>query len=59
MKLYIARDKDGSLCLHDEEPHCSENGVWYSPKQLMYLPKNEYLEITFENSPQQVELKPI
>lgn len=32
MKLFIARDKDGTLCLYDKEPKLSEEieGVWVS-----------------------------
>ena len=57
MKLWIARDKDNSLCLHYEKPVLSESGVWYSEQQVMILPKNQYPEVTWGNSPQEVELK--
>ena len=56
-RLWIARDKDGSLCLHQEKPFCSTNDVWYNALQTMFLNKNYFPEITFENSPRQVELK--
>lgn len=55
-KLWIARDKDGCLCLHEEKPYCSANGVWYNLKQMIHLSKNLFPEVTWENSPQQVEL---
>lgn len=57
MKLWIARDKDGFLCLHKEKPYCSANGAWYNLNQTMHLSENLFPEVTFENSPQQVELK--
>ena len=57
MKFWITRDKDGCLTLHDTKPVCSESGVWYSEKQTMFIPKHEYPEITFENSPKEVEFK--
>ena len=65
MKLWIARDKDGGLYLYNYEPHKNEslgrftcgiksNGKWSEEYELnsQLLP-----EITFENSPQEVELK--
>lgn len=64
MKLWIARDKDGSLWLYDDEPVLrSENswGVKPKPNSKTKPAKSLYSwhfpEITFENSPQQVELK--
>ena len=57
MKLWIARDENGCLCLHDEKPYCSANGVWYSIKQMIHLSKDLFPEITFENSPKCVTLK--
>ena len=64
MGLWIARDKDGSLWLYDNEPVLrSENSWGVRPKpngetkpakqlQDWYFP-----EVTFENSPQLVEIK--
>ena len=65
MKLWIARDKDGGLYLYNYEPcknKISErftcgikpNGEWSEEYELdcHLLP-----EVTFENSPQEVELK--
>ena len=65
MKLWIARDEDGSLYLYNYEPcknkisgrftcGIKSNGVWSAEYEL-----NSHLlpEITFENSPQEVELK--
>lgn len=57
MKFWIARDKDGCLCLHEEKPFCGVSGTWYSPKQMMHLSKDLFLEVTWENSPQEVEIK--
>ena len=56
MKLWIAREKSGLLCLYDKEPtfdseYWISNGSW-SLIDLEYFP-----EITFENSPQEVELQ--
>ena len=65
MKLWIARDKDGGLFLYNYEPCKNKisgrftccikpNGAWSEEYEL-----NRHLlpEVTFENSPQQVEIK--
>ena len=58
MKLYIARDEDGSLYLYDSMPDkCS---IQFLPKigyDCMPLSDNLFSEVTFENSPQEVEIK--
>ena len=55
MKLWVTRDKDGILIIHFYEPIIDGFG-WVS---LDYRVINEdmFPEVTFENSPQQVELK--
>ena len=61
IKLWIARDKDGCLCFFDKKPykvedHYENDGDWLTIIQgdLLY---NDFSSVTFENSPQQVELK--
>lgn len=61
MKLWIARDKEGCLSLTNYKP---ERGIsnWKinadNPKNFrIELNVNEYSEVTWENSPQEVELK--
>lgn len=65
MKLHIARDEDGRLNLFDVKPqkfvpHNSSGCVWTVPRgyvnHIMLSPKL-YPEVTFENSPMEVELK--
>jgi hypothetical protein len=56
MKIWIARDKSGSLWLHFSRPELVENGCWDSD-DFWPLEGREYPEVTFENSPQEVELK--
>ena len=61
MKLWIARDNDGSLYLYDQRPvlntlinevwECTKFGNWYD------IDNSLFPEVTFENSPQQIELK--
>lgn len=68
MELWIARDEDGQLWLFDQRPilrhknekdyfkyswfDLSENGLWNCR-----LNDGAFLEVTFENSPQRVELE--
>lgn len=60
MKLWIARDKDGMLYLYENKPKIAysnanyfddDNGVCYN------LPIGLFPEVTFENSPQEVEVE--
>ena len=60
MKLWIARDdNDDSLWGYDKEP--IRNGVDFacsSDSNMMFqIPRVLFPEVTFENSPQQVEIK--
>lgn len=57
--MFLARDIDGMLTLFVEKPYLSSSGVWYTERNPQsILPKpHQYPEVTFENSPQQVELK--
>lgn len=60
MKLWIARDKDNLLFLYLKKPILDEvfEDSWDSPKGCFAeLNENEFPEVTFENSPQEVELK--
>lgn len=58
MKLWIARDKDGYSQLYVEEPikrngyfECVPNTGWFTISCRLFP------EVTFENSPQQVEIQ--
>lgn len=64
--MWIARDKDGELYLYNERPVREDSryekgtfysGYFYGEYPSIRLDKNEFLEVTWENSPQQVELK--
>ena len=59
MKLWIARDKDGSLYFYKEKPQLTYKGSWINENDTCFvkLPMFEFKEVTFENSPQEVELK--
>ena len=63
MKFWIARDPDGSLWMYDDEPILSKYG-WgvrhkndSETKPAKALHDWYFPEVTFENSPQEVELK--
>lgn len=65
LKIWIARDKDGTLGLYKLEPILdldgeswalnSNAGVMY--KEFIEIDKDLFPQVTFENSPQQVEIK--
>ena len=63
MKYWIAREQNGKISIHDIEPSLEEFEMydkiiqfWDSPYRTE-LEFDPYPEITFENSPQEVELK--
>ena len=57
MKLWIARDSNDSLFLHDEKPELEKlYGYWHSDN-FFRLNTDEFPEVTFENSPQEVDIK--
>ena len=64
MKLYIARDKDNSLSLSTHKPIYDEFfDTWEEPNEFYddysfhaYIPENLFPEVTFENSPKEIEL---
>ena len=57
MKLWIARDKNDDLFLYDVEPTANSIGCWESSGNYYEIGWRLFPEVTFENSPQEVELK--
>ena len=63
MDFWIARDEDGDLFLYNQKPSILKTGI--DPWDCFQTPNKEFLvisnelfpEVTFENSPQKVELK--
>ena len=55
MKMWIARDLDGSLALYEREPKLIVEQIW-SGGCSVWIKPSEYPEVTFENSPMEVEL---
>lgn len=56
MKLWIARDLDGILCLYKSKPYLDMYNDWDSDDNCFVINKRQFPEVTFENSPQEVEL---
>ena len=62
MKLWIARDFDGVLNLYVTKPSLDSNdNMYYADGDMeddyLNIDKELFPEVTFENSPQQVEIK--
>lgn len=60
MKLWIARDLDNMLSIYEDEPILRNNKFlpnFNESCNWTELNREEFPEITFENSPQEVELK--
>lgn len=56
--MWIARDKSGIVYLYEAKP--IRSGVYFCPPlgnhSMMYIGKEIYPELTYENSPQEVNL---
>ena len=58
MRLWIARTKNGELGLYSFKPlYNNTYDLWICKFGVLIIDKKLFPEITFENSPQQVELK--
>lgn len=59
MKLWIARNKDNNLIVFQSKPILNDWQEWDEVlnEDFMFIPKYLFPEVTFENSPMQVELK--
>lgn len=56
MELFIARDKDGCLCLSESEFIKKNVTFVNSDSKYIRLDPSWFPEITFENSPQKIKL---
>lgn len=58
MKFWIARDEDEMLYLYSKKPTKNEkNGCFDEVIPLIDINKNDFSEVTWKNSPQEVEIK--
>ena len=61
MKMWISRNSNGDLYLHSTEPEELEEAGYYTSfftdGEDYHLDHKLFPEVTFENSPQQVEIK--
>lgn len=56
--MWIAREKSGHLQMFNRKPHKDEGSFWVGgASNTLFLPKSLFHEITFENSPREVEIK--
>ena len=58
MKFYIARDENGPLALFSTRPclRYDVSGCYWMGETLILLKPNEFQDIKFENSPQEIEI---
>lgn len=56
MKLWIARNKNRTIYAYDAIPIRNEERFEARGKYAIYFPDNFFKELTWENSPQEVEL---
>ena len=55
MKMWLCRDKDDTLWLAFDKPEKNGLSWWFHEGQCMDT--QDFPEVTFENSPMEVELK--
>ena len=60
--MWIARDSDNTLWLFTNKPELNKNpktniSFWVSPEDWYEIDEDFLPEVTFENSPMEVELK--
>lgn len=58
MKLWIARNVDNTLVLFQSKPILKDELIWDEilNEDCMFIPEYLYPEVTFENSPMEVEI---
>lgn len=56
VKLWVARDLNGLIYLHLKEPTLEEHTSEYMSQFFIELPTKSFPEVTYDNSPQMVEL---
>ena len=60
MKLWVTRNEGGTLELHQRRPSISRitgRPMWVNGGFVGFIFDDSFTEVTFENSPQEVELK--
>lgn len=59
MKFWIARNTDDTLVLFQSKPILGSNFIWEEllNEDCMYIEEYLFPEVTWENSPKEVELK--
>lgn len=62
MKLWIARDKDGELCLYKTKPWKRINTIYHNDEfdcndSFIKIDSDLFPEVTWENSPKKVKFE--
>ena len=57
MKLWIARDKNGGLYIHFDEPTTDYGKYYFTSSRAVVISRELFPEVTYENSPQRVEIR--
>lgn len=57
MRIWVARDEDDILRLFEIKPFLNINNEWDCDANYFVIDEDQFPEVTFENSPQQVEIK--
>lgn len=58
-KFWIVRDKKGNLLAYNDKPtRCKNKGTWFMAKFLFIMNKSFFPDLTWEDEPLEVELRP-
>lgn len=58
-KFWVARDKDGNLFAYNDKPtRCDNQKEWFAEKFLFSMENSFFPELTWEDEPLEVELRP-
>lgn len=59
LKLWIARDKNGALWVFKRKPVRNEKSfdIDWGVHERMFLDESQFPEVTWANSPQEIEIK--
>lgn len=58
-KFWVARDKDGNLFAYNDKPtRCDNQREWFAEKFLFSMENSYFPNLTWEDEPLEVELRP-
>jgi hypothetical protein len=56
-KFWVARDRNGQLCLYEDEPERSNDKGVFCSFFFYYIPSHIFPDLTWEDEPIKVELR--